>query len=162
MRAALVGLGLSEAMPLPFLGDDDLERAGLDPAGIGLANPLDAEAAVLRTSLRPGLLKAVALNERHRQPGVRLFEVGRVFPPPPAGRQLPDEREQVAVVLAGQEAPAAVEIVHALVELLHRPRPELRAATSAGLHPGRAAEVIVAGRSRRAGGGDRPGGPGRL
>ena len=50
-------------------------------------------------------------------------------------------------MLAGQEAPRAVEIVYALVELLHRPRPELRAATPAGLHPGRAAEVIVAGRS---------------
>jgi phenylalanyl-tRNA synthetase beta chain len=145
VRSALVGLGLSEAMPLPFLGDDDLERAGLDPVGIGLANPLDAAAAVLRTSLRPGLLKAVALNEGYRQRGVRFFEVGRVFPPPPSGQQLPDEREQVAVALAGQEAPAAVELVHAIVDQLGRPRPELRAATPRGLHPGRAAEVVVAG-----------------
>jgi phenylalanyl-tRNA synthetase beta chain len=145
VRAELVGLGLSEAMPLPFLGDDDLDRAGLDAAGIGLSNPLDADASVLRTSLRPGLLKAIALNERHRQPGVRLFEVGRVFPPPPDGQQLPDEREQVAVILADEEAPAAVELVHGIVDLMHRPPVELRAATPDGLHPGRAAEIFVAG-----------------
>ena len=145
VRSALVGLGLFEAMPLPFLGDDDLERAGLDPGGIGLANPLDADAAVLRSSLRPGLLKSVALNERHRQPRARLFEVGRVFPSPPAGEQLPDEREQVAVALAGEEAPAAVELVHAIVDLLGRPQAQLTAATPPGLHPGRSAEVSVDG-----------------
>jgi phenylalanyl-tRNA synthetase beta chain len=145
VRSVLVGLGLSEAMPLPFLGDDDLERAGLDPIGIGLANPLDAEAAVLRTSLRPGLLKAVALNERHRQSEVGLFEVGRVFPPPPDGQQLPDEREQAAVVLAGRDAPEAVEVVHAIVEVLGRPEAEFRAATPDGLHPGRSAGVEVGG-----------------
>jgi phenylalanyl-tRNA synthetase beta chain len=146
VRSALVGRGLSEAMPVPFLGADDLERAGLDPAGIGLTNPLDADAAVLRTSLRPGLLKAVALNERHRRPGVGLFEVGRVFPPPSDGQGLPDEREEVAVALAGRSAPAAVEIVHLVVDDLGRAAPELRAASPPGLHPGRAAAVVVAGR----------------
>ena len=59
---------------------------------------------MLRPSLRPGLLKSVAYNESHRVTGVGLFEIGKVFRPPPAGQQLPDEREVLGVVLAGREA----------------------------------------------------------
>ena len=36
------------------------------PTAIALTNPLVAEESVLRTSLRPGLLRAVAYNESHR------------------------------------------------------------------------------------------------
>ena len=53
-------------MPLPFLAPGDLRAAGLDEAGITLTNPLAAEESVLRTSLRPGLLKSVAYNASHR------------------------------------------------------------------------------------------------
>ncbi len=62
----MVGLGASEAMPNPFLAPGDLGRAGLEPKGITITNPLATEESVLRTSLLPGLLKAVAYNESHR------------------------------------------------------------------------------------------------
>ena len=77
----LAGFGLMEAMPLPFLAPGDLERCGLPPDGITVTNPLVAEESVMRTSLRPGLLKAVAYNAARRQPGVALFEVGHVHAP---------------------------------------------------------------------------------
>ena len=91
VRQAMVGLGLDEAMPLAFLAPDDLRAVGLDEAGITLTNPLAAEESVLRTSLRPGLLKSVAYNASHRNHGVGLFEIGKVFGRPPAGQQLPDD-----------------------------------------------------------------------
>ena len=47
---------------MPFLAPDELDRCGLDDTGIRLANPLVAEESVLRTSLLPGLVKAVAYN----------------------------------------------------------------------------------------------------
>ncbi|MFZ9041644.1 MAG: phenylalanine--tRNA ligase subunit beta [Ilumatobacteraceae bacterium] len=108
LREVLLGLGVSEAMPNPFLGPDTLERAGLGGPTIRITNPLVAEESVLRTSLRPGLLGAIAYNESHRAEGVALFEIGRVYPPGPG--ELPDEYEALCVVLAGREAPAAVAV----------------------------------------------------
>jgi len=108
LREVLLGLGISEAMPNPFLAPDTLERAGLDGPVIRITNPLVVEESVLRTSLRPGLLRAIAYNESHRATGVRLFEIGHVYPP--GTGELPDEYEALCVVLAGQEAPAAMAV----------------------------------------------------
>jgi phenylalanyl-tRNA synthetase beta chain len=144
IRQVLVGLGLDEAMPLPFLAPDDLERCGLVADVVTLTNPLAAEESVLRPSLRPGLLKAVAYNESHRTEGAALFELGKVFARPPRGQVLPDEREHLGVVLAGAEAPAAVQVW----ETLHRtlglaPQRLDQAVDPLGLHPGRSARVLV-------------------
>ena len=49
LRRVLMGRGLSEAMPLPFLAPGELSRCGLPDDGITIANPLVAEQSVLRT-----------------------------------------------------------------------------------------------------------------
>ena len=138
----LAGFGLMEAMPLPFLAPGDLERCGLPADGITVTNPLVAEESVMRTSLRPGLLKAVAYNAARRQPGAALFEIGHVHLP--GHGELPDEGDHLAVALAGREAPAAA----ALWERLRRAVPfvttEVRNEATVGLHPTRSA-VLVAG-----------------
>lgn len=148
VRRLLCGLGLSETLPLPFLAPGQLAAAGLDPAGIELVNPLVAEESVLRTSLLPGLVAAVGHNHARRQLGVAMWEIGHVFLPPSAGQVLPDEREHLAVVLAGAEAPAAVEIWQVLAAQLRLERPAVRNADLPGLHPTRGAEVLVAGTPR--------------
>jgi len=101
LRRALIGYGLNEAMPLPFLAPGDLAKAGLPDDAITITNPLVAEESMMRTSLMPGLLKAVAFNESHRISGVGLFEIGHVYLTPEAGSDLPNEREHLAVMLAG-------------------------------------------------------------
>ena len=58
---------------------------------------------------------------------------------------MPDEREHLAVVLAGREAPAAVEVWLILAEQLRLERPAVRNADLPGLHPTRGAEVLVDG-----------------
>jgi phenylalanyl-tRNA synthetase beta chain len=108
LRNVLLGLGISEAMPNPFLAPDTQPRAGLDGPTIRITNPLVDEESVLRTSLRPGLLEAIAFNESHRRTGARLFEIGHVYPP--GSGELPDERETLCVVLAGEAAPAAMSV----------------------------------------------------
>lgn len=145
VRRLLCGLGLAEAQPLPFLAPGQLEAAGLDPSGIELVNPLVAEESVLRTALLPGLVAAVGHNHARRQLGVGLWEIGHVFGPPPAGQVLPDEREHVAVVLAGREAPAAVEVWQVLADQLRLERPTVVNEEIAGLHPTRAARTLVDG-----------------
>jgi phenylalanyl-tRNA synthetase beta chain len=146
LRRTLVGWGLTEVMPLPFLAPEDLHRAGLPDDAVTVTNPLAAEESVLRTSLRPGLLKTLAYNASHRLSGGQLFEVGHVYLPVDRSAELPDEREQLGVALAGREAPAAVEVWAAVRDALALPPSELRTAEPAGLHPTRAARVVVAGR----------------
>ena len=57
-------------MPNPFLAPDTLEQAGLPTESLRVTNPLVSDESVLRTSLRPGLLQAIAYNESHRRTGV--------------------------------------------------------------------------------------------
>lgn len=116
IRNLLLGLGISEAMPNPFLAPDTLAKAGLATEAVSITNPLVTEESVLRTSLRPGLLRAVAYNESHRRAGARFFEIGHVYPPSEA--ELPAEYEALTVVLAGAEAPAALQVWRELTAAL--------------------------------------------
>ena len=143
IRALLVGMGITEAMPLPFLAPGDLARAGLSDDGITVTNPLVAEESIMRTSLRPGLLKAVAYNAARRTNGVSLFEIGRVNPG--GGGDLPEEREHLAVILAGQEATAATTLWRRLARHLAVADPGVVNGPVDGLHPGRSGQVLAAG-----------------
>lgn len=141
IRSTLVGLGLDEVLPMPFLAPDDLARTGLEGEGITITNPLDARESVLRTSLRPGLLRAVAYNASHRNRGVGLFELGHAFLPPPAPGERPLEPDQVAVALGGRDAGAAVEVWAALAEALDVLDVSVRNGEVPGLHPTRSARL---------------------
>jgi phenylalanyl-tRNA synthetase beta chain len=142
LRELLLGLGLSEAMPNPFLADDDLRRAGLDGHSVvRLVNSLVADESVLRTSLRPGLLKAVAFNGSHRRFDARLFEIGHVYPP--SDDTLPAEHEALGVVLAGQEAPAAVAIWREVVATMGIGARVDQQQVPPGLHPTRSATLSL-------------------
>ncbi|MDQ3738363.1 MAG: phenylalanine--tRNA ligase subunit beta, partial [Actinomycetota bacterium] len=141
LRQVLLGLGFSEAMPNPFLAPDSLERAGLSPEAVRVTNPLVTDESVLRTSLRPGLLKAIAYNESHRRQGVKLFEIGRVFPP--GDGELPDEHEALGVVIAGAEAPAAMELWGELSTVMGWGAHVDQAQAPPGLHPTRSAALVA-------------------
>ena len=150
---------------MPFLAPDDLARAGLDGDGITLANPLVAEESVLRTSLLPGLLKAVARNESHRSGPVKLYELGHVFLP--SEGELPLEHEQVAGIASGfgpggdnvgdTAAEAAVTTVHRLAAELGLAGLTVANAEVPGLHPTRAAQINFRGRAIGAAGEVDPG-----
>jgi phenylalanyl-tRNA synthetase beta chain len=148
VREVLIGAGCDETLPMPFLAPGDLRAAGLAEDGVTLANPLVAEESILRTSLLPGQLKAIAYNQSHRNDDVRFFEIDHVFLPSRDGELLPDEREYLAVALAGEEAPAAVAVLRLLERALALPNLLLKPTVAPGLHPTRTAEVIVAGRTR--------------
>lgn len=141
LRHVLLGFGLSEAMPHPFLSDGDLERAGLPSDAVRLLNPLVVGDDVLRTSLRPGLLKAVAYNESHRSSGAALYEIGHVYPP--ADGVLPGEYESLGVVLAGREAHAAVEVWREIASALGWGARLDQGTVPPGMHPGRSATLSI-------------------
>ena len=120
LRDLLLSLGASEAMPNPFLAPGDHERAGvaLEAAALELENPLVVEESLLRTSLRPGMLKALAFNVSHRATDIVMYELGRVYRSGTTGvshgntgdavHDLPDEREHLCIMAVGVDAAAAV------------------------------------------------------
>jgi phenylalanyl-tRNA synthetase beta chain len=157
VRDALLGAGLSEAYTFSLVAPADLAAAGLPAEGIELENPLRAEESLLRTAVLPGLLKAAAFNAGHGLPDVGLFEIGHIFLPPPAGQTLPDEREHLAVVLAGtvfrlphepnrpldgHDAVGRLETVAGALALADW---SLEPGDAAGFAPGRAALVMADG-----------------
>jgi len=148
LRDVLVGAGVSEAASSPLLAPGDNERAGWTGELIEAVDPLAREESVLRASLLPSLLKAVARNASYRSPAVALFEIGKVFRVPAGERgPLPDERELVGVALAGAGggAVAAKQVLDVVLDGLGRTDATIEAATAAGLHPTRTADVLASG-----------------
>ena len=173
VRRALAGAGWNEAMTLPFAPDDDVDALLLaegDPRRslISLVNPLSKEESVLRTTLLPGLLRAVRRNVNRQIPDVTLFEVGRVFLQPtddgpgadggPGGVVLPAEPLVLGFAACGMFDPArhdrpgrpadvydvlgAVTVVCRAVGL---PALETVATDERPYHPGRAARLRLGG-----------------
>ena len=151
LRQVFAGMGLDEAWTTTFLAPGDLERAGLDPAAVEVENPLDRSESFLRTSLLPGLLKAVRFNVDHQQPDVRLFETGRTFGLPVDGAVVPVETETAAVILAGDGADARLAarmwaIVAEALRLETMSPNGVRVVSGGvpGLHPTRSALIVGA------------------
>lgn len=165
IRQLLTGVGYSEANTWSFVGQDELDQLGFaaeDPRrrGIPVRNPLRDMEPLLRTTLLPGLLKSARFNLSYGADAIALFEVGKVFlaEPSPADSRIPHQPDRLAFIAVGRfgpsqlrEADRAVDVYTAtatwqvLVDSLGLADAELRPAAPAGFHPGRAAEVIVAG-----------------
>jgi phenylalanyl-tRNA synthetase beta chain len=79
LKDVLCGLGASEAWTTAFVTESDQLAAGFAPPYIKVTNPLVDAERFLRSSMAPGLVRAVLYNAERRQGDVRLFEVGSVF-----------------------------------------------------------------------------------
>ena len=157
LRRMFANLGLHEAWTSSFMSPTDVERLGVgasDPpaAMVRLSNPMSEEEPAMRTTLLPGLLRAVAANENQRAPGVALFEIGRIYEP--TGEQLPREAVVIGAVLSGAKRVAgwnapeqgwsffdAKGIVEAMFASLNLARPEFGPVDGLPFHPTRAAAV---------------------
>ncbi|MDQ6847096.1 MAG: phenylalanine--tRNA ligase subunit beta [Candidatus Dormibacteraeota bacterium] len=82
VKEVLAGAGFDEAITWSFLSRTlagALQGLGAGRTLIPLRNPLTEEWSVLRTSLLPGVVQALAGNLRRGVEEVRLFEMGRAF-----------------------------------------------------------------------------------
>ena len=95
LRSVMTGAGFFEAMTFGFVGE--AAARPFAPAGdlAAIKNPLSDNFAVLRPSVLPGLIDAVAHNRRREQRDVRLFEIGARF-----GRRC-GERRAIACAWTG-------------------------------------------------------------
>lgn len=162
-RRQLVARDYLEAVNFAFV-DADLLAQWQAGEGVPLANPLSADLGVMRPSLLPGLVSALARNAARQQPRVRLFELGKVFESRESGlgnrdSQAPTETSRIAAVACGStrgeqwsEKSRAVDFHDLKGDLdslaaLSNVELEYRQAAPAWGHPGRSAEVLRDGRS---------------
>ena len=115
VRDLLAAIGMQEVITYSMVSAQALElaRRGADGGTPPMRafNPISAEHEYLRTSLRPGLLRTLALNQRHEGLPQWYFEVGKEFLF--HGEGLPDEREKAAGVLSGPGAPSSWAVAEA-------------------------------------------------
>ena len=78
LRRLLVARGYQEAVTYSFIDEDSYVLFSQQPP-LKLANPISADLSCMRSSLLPGLLKALAHNLNRQQTRVRLFESGLRF-----------------------------------------------------------------------------------
>lgn len=158
LRETLVQRGFQEAITYSFV--DPAFQKYLDPEHepLALTNPLSADLAVMRTSLWPGLLKAVIYNQKRQQSRIRLFEHGLNFLPTDknlwqeaylggvaVGAIVPEQWGTSAQALDFFDFKADVEALFALTGELEAFR--FIAATHPALHPGQSARIERAGKS---------------
>ncbi len=166
-REALCAAGASEAITFAFQSVERANALGLAPTDrraqpIAVRNPMSIDQAVMRTSLMPNLIAAVARNASHGRPDVALFEVGTVFlrrgeavSEQPL-HELADEPTWAAAVLSGRRpghigdgapwdvhdakalARAAIRAVAGPIDVTTRATRDV-----AYLHPGVAGELLV-------------------
>jgi phenylalanyl-tRNA synthetase beta chain len=143
VHEVMVEAGWCEAMPNPFLDPSSTRLAGIDDsAQLALVNPLVAEESVLRVSLRPGLLRAIAYNQSHRVDNIHLYEVGHVYPRGTGGA-LPDEEEMLCVMSVDSDGKelSALSTWNLLVDALGIGAQIDQKNPPAGFHPGRSATL---------------------
>jgi phenylalanyl-tRNA synthetase beta chain len=161
VKDLLVGVGLQEVISYALTTPE--REAPLTPpeaAYVRLLNPISSDRVVMRHAVLASVLEAVERNVKHAA-DVRLFEVGRAYLPRD-GAKLPDEPRRLALALCGRrdaefwgapdKAPAALDffdlkgVVEALAEGLHLPEISYRPSAAPSLHPGKAADLLAAGR----------------
>jgi phenylalanyl-tRNA synthetase beta chain len=75
----LIDRDYNEVITYSFVDGNLQTRVNPDDPGIELRNPIASNMNVMRTTLWPGLLKAVDINQRRQVRRIRLFELGHVF-----------------------------------------------------------------------------------
>jgi phenylalanyl-tRNA synthetase beta chain len=157
LRNTLTGLGFQEILTYSLVSLEKLQKVWLQPelkiAPLQVTNPMTREQEYLRTSLRAGLLAALAHNQKFEQAGIRLFEIGKVFLP--RGQDLPEERETLCALVGGTRTELSWQtddesldffdakgVVESFLNQLGL-KASFEHSDDEGLCPGRGADVIV-------------------
>jgi phenylalanyl-tRNA synthetase beta chain len=155
-KEILAQRGFQETITYSFVDPAFQRRLDPERQPLALANPISADLAVMRTSLWPGLLKALVYNQKRQQNRVRLFEHGLNFVPAAGGLV---QEAYLAGVAAGAVLPEqwgapvrAMDFfdlkadVEALLALTGEPETfAFVAAAHPALHPGQSARIERAG-----------------
>jgi phenylalanyl-tRNA synthetase beta chain len=153
LRSSLLALGYDEAVSLTFISAADARTFSPKAKAAELANPLNEQAAVMRTSLVPGMLDMLAYNLNHGSENVCLFEAGNVFELSGAGRE---EHKHIVVGATGKSNPGSVHVpvvpysffdlkgdVETLLGAFEHSCLRFEAEKAEYFHPGRSARAVM-------------------
>ena len=152
LKNALCAVGAYEAMHYSFFSPSDLDLLRLpedakERTAIKLINPINIDLSLMRTTLVPEMLHAIARNQKKAILDGRLFELGNIFVPKALPlTEYPDERETLCVGVFGEK-----ESFFTLKGIAETVADTLcldftyEAATKTFLHPYQTAEIICEG-----------------
>ena len=109
LKNALCAAGAYEAMHYSFFSPSDLDLLRLpedakERTAIKLINPINIDLSLMRTTLVPEMLHAIARNQKKAILDGRLFELGNIFVPKSLPlTEYPDERETLCVGVFGEK-----------------------------------------------------------
>ncbi|MEX0797004.1 MAG: phenylalanine--tRNA ligase subunit beta [Acidimicrobiia bacterium] len=160
----LAGVGLSQAITLPFVGEEDMVALGRSAdleRMLEVKNPLREEEGRLRPTLLPGLLNVARYNVSRGERSVAVFETGLVFTTDPheIDPRLPAQTDRIAWVMVGNVGPSvlagdqiqsdarySLAVLRHLLGQLGIEDFRITRGEVAGFHPGRTAVVELGGR----------------
>lgn len=108
-REILMAAGMTEVITFSFMNPAAFDRLGLPATdyrrqAVMVANPLNEDQRIMRTTLLPNLLEVALRNHNRRIVDAAIFEVGRIFFPSgdTSPRALPQERLFLGGVAMGE------------------------------------------------------------
>ena len=108
IKQALCGAGAYEGIHYSFFSPSDLDLLRLpedapERHAIKLINPINVDLSLMRTTLAPQMLNAIARNQKRGNLSGRIFELGNIFIPGELPlKEYPDERETLCIGIFGE------------------------------------------------------------
>lgn len=149
IKNILIGLGYSEFMTYSFVSPSSYEKANYDEDEkniIKILNPLGEDYSIMRTTLVPSMIDALAKNYARGNENVGGFEVGNTFFP--NEEELPSEKLKLTMGFYDLgDFYYLKESIEKILWYLGINDLEVRRKEVSFLHPGRSAEFILKGES---------------
>ena len=107
IKRALCAAGAFEGIHYSFFSPADLDLLRLpadakEREAIKLINPINVDLSLMRTTLAPQMVKAIAANQKNGIISGRIFEIGNTFIPKSLPlSDYPDERETICIGIFG-------------------------------------------------------------
>lgn len=152
IKRALCGAGASEGVHYSFFSPSDFDMIKL-PAdaperhAIKLINPINTDLSLMRTTLAPQMITAMARNQKKGILEGRIYELGNKF----IAKELPlteypDERPTICIGIFGEDEDffslkGLTDVVASALDIKF----EYEAATKTFLHPYRTAKIVCNG-----------------
>jgi len=149
IKNLLIGLGYSEFMTYSFISPSAYEKANYEEKDeniLKILNPLGEDYSIMRTTIVPSMIDALAKNYARGNENVGGFEIGNTFLP--TGGELPSEKLKLTMGFYDLgDFYYLKESIEKILWYLGIDKLNVRRVKKSFLHPGRSAEFLLDGNS---------------
>jgi phenylalanyl-tRNA synthetase beta chain len=152
IKRDLCAAGASEGVHYSFFSPSDFDLLRLpedapERTAIKILNPINIDLSLMRTTLAPQMIKAMARNQKNGILSGRIYEMGNKFLPKSLPlTEYPDERETICIGVFGEDEDfySLKGLVSVIADSLDVEF-DFEKSEKTFLHPGRTAKVICGG-----------------